>query len=187
MARHPVTLDVDVQEHKARTPAQLKALAKARKVLAIKQARTARMFTRRGLASYQAIAHPDSAVGKLLASYRDALITDAGGEDQLSAAKSMLIETAAVSLLIVRCLDGSILRALVTSGEAGELPDTSLPILAERRATADSLRGSLKLLGLSRVARKVDGEWWTELGITDEEEKREEETTEADADDNVIE
>jgi len=168
MARHPVTIDVEeVEERKARTPAQLKALAKARKVLAIKQARTARMFTRRGLASYQAIAHPDSAVGKLLASYRDALITDAGGEDQLSAAKSMLIETAAVSLLIVRCLDGSILRALVTSGEAGELPDTSLPILAERRATADSLRGSLKLLGLQRHARKVSGEWWEQHGLED--------------------
>jgi hypothetical protein len=151
--RSPVTAPAPETVSTGPSPAVLKSAARARKALALQRARRARLYTRRGLASYQAIAHPDTTVGKLLESYREALTVDAGGEDNLSAAKSMLIETAAVSLIIVRCLDGYILRRL---GEPGELDPATLPVLSERRATADSLRGSLKLLGLSRQAKSVE-------------------------------
>jgi hypothetical protein len=143
--REPVT-------ETALTPNQRRT-AKARATLARQQADRAKAYTRKGLAAYQASADPNSAVGQLLSSYRDALTADAGGEENLSAARGMLIETTAVSLILCRALDG---RLLSTLANTTELDATTLPLLAERRATADSLRHSLKLLGLSRAARNIE-------------------------------
>ncbi len=167
MARHPVV--IEQEEVKERTPAQRRSLVKARKKLATRQAQRAKLYTRRALKAYQAAADPDSTVGKLLEEYRHALTQAAGGEDHLSAARSMLIETTCVALVITRALDGFILKRLI---EPAELEPASLAVLAERRATAGDLRHSLKLLGLNRMARKVSGEWWEAHGLTDEAEPR---------------
>jgi hypothetical protein len=109
---------------------------------------------RRSIEAHEVSLQPETVPGRILSDFRTALTDDQGGPDNLTAARRMLIDTVAMSGLILKVLDGWILRAY-TTGSGAVAPD-DLPVLAERRALAGLLGSQLKLLGLSRQAKSVE-------------------------------
>lgn len=87
-----------------------------------------------------------------LIAWRDQLVADLGGEDDLTAAKRALIDAAARTWLYVSCIDAFLLeqRCLVNRRRR-----CLLPVVRERQQLVDSLARVLGQLGLERRTRKI--------------------------------
>jgi hypothetical protein len=91
-------------------------------------------------------------IGKALQAWRNELISDLGGIENLSAAKLALIDSAVKTKLILDSIEVWMLKqqSLVSGKTRG-----AIPVVLHRNSLVGSLKGLLETLGLERRARKV--------------------------------
>jgi hypothetical protein len=91
-------------------------------------------------------------VARALAQWRQELINDLGGEDNISTQQRTVIELAAASKLLIGSIDAWLLSqpTLLTRNK------TLLPVIRERQAIADGLVRYLAQLGLERRSKPLD-------------------------------
>jgi hypothetical protein len=91
-------------------------------------------------------------IGKALQAWRDELISDLGGIENLSAAKLALIDSAVKTKLILDSIEVWMLKqqSLVSGKTRG-----AIPVVLHRNSLVGTLKGLLETLGLERRARKV--------------------------------
>ncbi len=98
--------------------------------------------------------------GKALCAWRDALVQDLGGEDQVSAQQLTVIDLAARTKILLDGIDAYLFQepgAHEGSSRLFSKRERKLyPIVRQRQALADSLARYMGMLGLARRARLYD-------------------------------
>jgi len=91
-------------------------------------------------------------IGAALRDWRDAIITDLGGEDAISAQERAIVELATKTYLMVESIDRFLLEqpSLVNKSRR-----QLFPVVLQRQQLADSLARYMTMLGLKRRAKKV--------------------------------
>ncbi len=91
-------------------------------------------------------------IGKALQAWRNELISDLGGIENLSAAKLALIDSAVKTKLILDSIEVWMLKqqSLVSGKTRGVIP-----VVLHRNSLVGTLKGLLETLGLERSARRI--------------------------------
>src|SRR5689334_18367805 len=94
-----------------------------------------------------------TALGKALASWRESLVRDLGGEDSLTTQQLGIVDLAIRTKLMLDSIDSWILGqpSLIDLNRQG-----LIPVIRERTQLADSLARYLYQLGLERKSKTLD-------------------------------
>jgi hypothetical protein len=98
-----------------------------------------------------------TATGKALAKWRTDLLTDLGGETEISTQQSALIDLCVRSKLLLDSIDTWL---LVQPSLVNSRKKSLLPVVRERQQLADGLAKYLAMLGLRRIAKELDRAPW---------------------------
>jgi hypothetical protein len=98
--------------------------------------------------------------GKALSAWRDALVQDLGGEDQVSAQQLTVIDLAARTKILLDGIDAYLFQEPGAHEGASRLFSKRerklYPIVRQRQALADSLARYMSMLGLERRSKVYD-------------------------------
>jgi hypothetical protein len=94
-------------------------------------------------------------LGKTLAKWRNDLIADLGGQDNISTQQSALVDLAVKSKLLLDSIDAWLLTQETLINKRKK---ALLPVVLQRQTLADGLARYLSQLGLERRQRDIDAD-----------------------------
>jgi hypothetical protein len=109
--------------------------------------------------------------GRSIQEWKAAIISDLGGEEELTTAKQAIVDLAVKNMLLLGIIDQFVFREQAVVNKRNR---SLFPIISQRQALADSLIRYLTTLGLERVAKRVPvlSEYLAEKASEDSPKKR---------------
>jgi hypothetical protein len=90
--------------------------------------------------------------GRSIQEWKAAIISDLGGEEELTTAKQAIVDLAVKNMLLIGIIDKFVFQEQAVVNKRSR---SLFPIINQRQALADSLIRYLTTLGLERVAKRV--------------------------------
>ena len=87
--------------------------------------------------------------------FRDGLIEDCGGRDEVSTAKLAMIQTATVTWLLVQSIDAYLMKLAAKDGLVNKKHRRLFQVCSERTYLAHGLAKQLQALGLERAVKPL--------------------------------